>query len=118
MVSGPPRPRKRPSGKAQPARPGTTSERPHDPGTTRPIPPDTGPRRTQRTMPASTRHAPTCDDCYFRRRGLCALHLDSTCPTFRAAGKTLQPPQQPQLVARPLPLVGLAAAPEATGAAA
>ncbi len=42
--------------------------------------------------------APTCDDCYFRKHGLCALSPDSTCPTFRAAARTLQPPRQPRLV--------------------
>ena len=26
----------------------------------------------------------TCDDCYFRRAGLCALAGDAICPTFRA----------------------------------
>jgi hypothetical protein len=45
---------------------------------------------------------PTCDDCYFRRNGLCALALERPCPTFRAAGKTLQPPLQPRLVPRPI----------------
>jgi hypothetical protein len=24
-----------------------------------------------------------CEDCYFRRAGLCALLLDEACPTFR-----------------------------------
>ena len=47
---------------------------------------------------------PTCQDCYFRRNGLCALSPERPCPTFRAAGRTLQPPQQPPLVARPVPL--------------
>ena len=68
-------------------------------------------------MPASSRTAPTCDDCYFRRRGLCALVVDRPCPTFRAATKTLQPPQQPQLVPRPLPLLDFAAAQPAGAAA-
>jgi hypothetical protein len=43
----------------------------------------------------------TCFDCYFHRRGLCALALEQPCPTFRAAGRTLEPPRQPPLVARP-----------------
>jgi hypothetical protein len=47
---------------------------------------------------------PTCQDCYFRRNGLCALNPERPCPTFRAAGRTLQPPQQPRLVPRPLPM--------------
>jgi len=42
----------------------------------------------------------TCQDCYFRRNGLCALVLERPCPTFRAAGQTLEPPRQASLVAR------------------
>ena len=41
--------------------------------------------------------APTCNDCYFRANGLCALRLERPCPTFRAAARTLQPPRQPRL---------------------
>jgi hypothetical protein len=46
---------------------------------------------------------PTCNDCYFRFAGLCALPGETICPTFRlqTAGR-LAPPPQPQLVARPL----------------
>jgi hypothetical protein len=45
----------------------------------------------------------TCNDCYFRAAGLCALPGEDICPTFRmqVTGR-LVPPQQPQLVARPL----------------
>ena len=44
----------------------------------------------------------SCDDCYFRKAGLCALPLDSPCPTFRPAKpRSLRPPQQPRLVPRP-----------------
>jgi hypothetical protein len=44
---------------------------------------------------------PTCDDCYFRRAGLCALAGDTICPTFRAAQRgALVPPRQPTLVPR------------------
>ena len=43
----------------------------------------------------------TCNDCYFRREGLCALPGDRPCPTFRAAG-TLAPPRQAPLVLRPV----------------
>ena len=53
---------------------------------------------------------PTCQDCYFRRNGLCALSVERPCPTFRAAGRTLQPPQQPRLVPRPLPMSATPAA--------
>ena len=45
---------------------------------------------------------PTCDDCYFRRAGLCALSPETPCPTFRPAKTLLVPPSQPQLVPRPL----------------
>ncbi|HEY3921500.1 MAG TPA: hypothetical protein VGL76_05240 [Gaiellaceae bacterium] len=49
----------------------------------------------------------TCQDCYFRRHGLCALVLERPCPTFRAAGQTLEPPRQAALVARaPLAAAG------------
>ena len=45
----------------------------------------------------------TCEDCYFRRAGLCALVLETPCPTFRAHGRgSLVPPRQPRLVPRPL----------------
>jgi hypothetical protein len=48
----------------------------------------------------SKRVKATCDDCYFRRAGLCALSPETPCPTFRAAGRALAPPPQPRLVAR------------------
>ena len=45
----------------------------------------------------------TCDDCYFRRAGLCALSPEVPCPTFRADSRgSLMPPRQPRLVPRPL----------------
>jgi hypothetical protein len=47
-----------------------------------------------------SKERPTCQDCYFRRHGLCALVLEHPCPTFRAAGRTLEPPRQAALVAR------------------
>jgi hypothetical protein len=50
--------------------------------------------------------APTCDDCYFRVKGLCAMTPEHPCPTFRAAARRLQPPRQPRLV----PLAASAAA--------
>ena len=55
---------------------------------------------------------PTCDDCYFRRAGLCALSPESPCPTFRPESRgALTRPRQPQLVPRPLAeVVGRAAA--------
>jgi hypothetical protein len=51
---------------------------------------------------------PTCRDCYFHSNGLCALALERPCPTFRAAGRTLEPPRQPTLVGR-APLAAAAA---------
>ena len=49
----------------------------------------------------SKRTVSTCEDCYFRREGLCALAGNTPCPTFRAATGRLEPPQQPQLLLRP-----------------
>jgi hypothetical protein len=44
----------------------------------------------------------TCNDCYFKRAGLCALTLESPCPTFRAAGRdSFAPPRQARLVPPP-----------------
>ena len=49
----------------------------------------------------SKRTPATCEDCYFRRAGLCALPGNAPCPTFRAAtGGHLMPPAQPRLVLR------------------
>jgi hypothetical protein len=51
----------------------------------------------------SKRTGVTCEDCYFRRAGLCALIVDAPCPTFRAHSRgALAPPHQARLVARPL----------------
>jgi hypothetical protein len=50
----------------------------------------------------------TCNDCYFRCAGLCALPGEDVCPTFRLASGHLLPPQQPRLVARPLSAVSAA----------
>jgi hypothetical protein len=45
--------------------------------------------------------AVTCEDCFFRRRGLCALGLDAPCPTFRPdTPEGLVPPRQPSLLER------------------
>jgi hypothetical protein len=45
----------------------------------------------------------TCMDCFFHKAGLCALLLESPCPTFRLTERgQLVPPRQPQLVPRPL----------------
>ena len=47
--------------------------------------------------------AATCDDCYFKRAGLCAMPLAAPCPTFRydTGGAPARPKQAP-LVPRPL----------------
>ncbi|HEY8030624.1 MAG TPA: hypothetical protein VIE38_14095 [Gaiellaceae bacterium] len=51
----------------------------------------------------------TCNDCYFRCAGLCALPGEDVCPTFRLGVATgMVPPQQPRLVARPLAAVSAA----------
>jgi hypothetical protein len=42
--------------------------------------------------------AHSCNDCYFRRHGLCAMTPEHPCPTFRAATPTLRPPRQPRLI--------------------
>jgi len=43
----------------------------------------------------------SCADCYFRRASLCALVLETPCPTFRHHSRgSLVPPRQPRLVPR------------------
>jgi hypothetical protein len=45
----------------------------------------------------------SCNDCYFRVSGLCALPGNEPCPTFRlSTAGVLAPPAQPRLVPRPL----------------
>lgn len=44
---------------------------------------------------------PSCEGCYFGRRGLCALQLDEPCSTFRPdSPEGLVPPTQPMLLVR------------------
>lgn len=51
-------------------------------------------------------------DCYFHKAGLCALLLQSPCPTFRTAERgAIAKPLQPQLVPRPLSAFAREAAP-------
>lgn len=58
----------------------------------------------------------TCDDCFFRCRGLCALDLREPCSTFRLdTPEGLVPPRQPALLMRepdapgePAPSAGIA----------
>jgi hypothetical protein len=54
---------------------------------------------TGRARPSAQKAS--CEDCFFRKRNLCALGLDEPCPTFRPdtpAG--LVPPRQPSLLMR------------------
>jgi hypothetical protein len=45
----------------------------------------------------------TCEDCYFRQAGLCALVVERPCPTFRLQRHgALVPPLQARLVLPPL----------------
>ena len=42
-----------------------------------------------------------CKDCYFSQAGLCALQLESPCPTFRYGARgAMTTPRQAQLVPR------------------
>jgi len=51
----------------------------------------------------SKKNCVTCNDCFFRRAGLCALPGDDPCPTFRMHKTgSLEPPTQPRLVPRGL----------------
>ena len=43
----------------------------------------------------------SCEDCFFKQNGLCALALDEPCPTFRTDHpEGLRPPQQMRFVFR------------------
>ena len=49
------------------------------------------------------RREPTCEECYFRRAGLCALAVQAPCPTFRTHTRgSLGRPAQAPLLARPV----------------
>lgn len=44
---------------------------------------------------------PKCEDCFFRRQGLCALSDSEACPTFRPDSPDgLKPPSQMRFVFR------------------
>jgi hypothetical protein len=50
------------------------------------------------------KNGPTCEDCFFHRRMLCALALDEPCSTFRPdVPEGLVPPRQPALLLRQPP---------------
>jgi hypothetical protein len=42
----------------------------------------------------------SCEDCYFKRNGLCALNSDKPCATFRCAERGLRPERQLAFVFR------------------
>ena len=48
----------------------------------------------------NSKKEPACEDCYFRRNGLCALDLSAPCPTFRPAERGLAPERQLEFVFR------------------
>ncbi len=50
---------------------------------------------------AKREKAPACKDCFFHKNMLCALALESACPTFRPdTPQGLMPPRQPSLLMR------------------
>lgn len=52
-------------------------------------------------MAVAKKKAPSCDECYFRQKMLCALDLDEPCGTFRESRpEGLVPPRQPMLLLR------------------
>ncbi len=54
------------------------------------------------SVAARKKDAPSCEDCYFRKKMLCALDLDEPCVTFRPSRpEGLVPPKQPVLLLRP-----------------
>jgi hypothetical protein len=47
------------------------------------------------------KNAPSCENCFFGCRGLCALELGRPCATYRPDGpEGLAPPRQPELLMR------------------
>lgn len=60
------------------------------------------PLATASRKPARRRKTkPSCEDCYFGRRMLCALELGEPCSTFRPDSPAgLMPPTQPTLLVR------------------
>lgn len=56
---------------------------------------------SQRVTAKGRKGAPSCGECFFHRRQLCALDLESPCSTFRPeTGRGLVPPRQPALLLR------------------
>lgn len=53
-------------------------------------------------MAREKKKVPSCEDCYFRQKMLCALDLEEPCGTFRESRpEGLVPPRQPMLLLRP-----------------
>jgi hypothetical protein len=52
------------------------------------------------TVAKSKTKKPSCEDCFFHQNMLCALGLDSACPTFRPADRGLAPERQLAFVFR------------------
>lgn len=53
-------------------------------------------------VPARKSQSPSCEDCYFRQKMLCAMDLDEPCSSFRESRpEGLVPPRQPVLLMRP-----------------
>jgi hypothetical protein len=51
---------------------------------------------------ARKKETPSCEDCYFRKKMLCALDFEEPCATFRPnRPEGLVPPRQPVLLLRP-----------------
>jgi hypothetical protein len=67
--------------------------------------------RESMSKPRKTKKkARTCDDCFFRCKGLCALDLAEPCSTFRQdRPEGLVPPRQPSLLPRDPDAIDLAA---------
>jgi hypothetical protein len=67
---------------------------------------------TRRESRRTRKGEPSCGDCFFHRRMLCALDLDQPCSTFRPDSPDgLVPPLQPSLLPRktePQRLAGVA----------
>lgn len=53
-------------------------------------------------VPSRKSQSPSCEECYFRKKMLCAMDLESPCSSFREARpEGLTPPRQPVLLMRP-----------------
>ena len=60
--------------------------------------------RRKGTVKRRRKNGPSCEECFFHRRLLCALDLDEPCSTFRAdTPDGLVPPSQPSLLLRAAP---------------